>query len=218
MSSRPTPSTMVVGRDATTGKVRWSYDRSDRSICSVNGDGSTIVAIYRHDGNCDELSALDAESGKRIWTRTQFEDGESTAQPISQFLLQVTPQAVDLTQPGGGAEYWFYNQTTGCKTISAVVGNTGVLWGSQDCAAGSTLTLRNGAGPSNKNPRFTIPLNGRTPLSADAAITVLTADGRSIQVLTPKTGEVTGTIPLKLGGRQRRRCRPRFRPRRARPS
>ena len=186
----------VVGRDATTGKVRWSYDRSDRSICSVNGDGSTIVAIYRHDGNCDEVSALNAESGERLWIRTQFEDGESTAQPISQFLLQVTPQAVDLTQPGTGAEYWLYNQGTGCSTISAVVGNTGVLWASQNCAAGSTLMLRNGAGPSNKNPRFTIPLQGRAPLSADAAITVLTADGHSIQVLSPKTGQVTGTIPL----------------------
>ena len=192
----------VVGRDATTGRVRWTYSRSDRSICSVNQDGATVIAIYRHDGNCDELSALNAESGKRGWTRTQFEDGASTAQPISQFLLQVTPQVVDLTQPGGvdptqpgGAEYWLYNQSTGCTTINAVVGTTGVLWGSK-CASGSTLALRNGSGPDNKTPRFTVALDGRAPLSADAAITVLTSDGRGIQVLSAKTGAVTATIHL----------------------
>jgi outer membrane protein assembly factor BamB len=185
----------VVGRDATTGVVRWSYTRADRSICSVVGDGSVVMAIYRHDGNCDELSALDADTGRRAWTRTQFDNGTPTVQVISQFVLQVTPGALDLIQPGGGATYWYYPQVNDCKTISGVVGTTGVLWGSR-CGSNSTLTLRVGAGDKNKNNAWSVPLDGRTPLAADGQILALSADGRAIQVLAAKDGAISSTILL----------------------
>lgn len=185
----------VVGRDANTGVVRWSYTRTDRSICSVVGDGDRVMAIYRHDGNCDELSALEADTGRRAWTRTQFDNGTPTVQPISQFVLQVTPGALDLIQPAGGATYWYYPQVNDCKTISGVVGSTGVVWASR-CGSSSTLTMRVGSGDKSKNNAWSVPLDGRTPLAADAQILVLSADHRSIEVLSSNNGTVSSTIPL----------------------
>jgi PQQ-like domain len=185
----------VVGRDAVTGVVRWSYSRADRSICSVVGDGGVVMAIYRHDGNCDELSALAADTGKRAWTRTQFDNGTPTVQPISQSVLEVTPDALDLLQPAGGATYWYYPQVNNCKTISGVLGTAGVLWGTR-CSSKSTLTLRAGSGDKSKNNSWSVSLDGRTPLAADSQILALTADGRAIQVLSAKDGTVSSTIPL----------------------
>lgn len=185
----------VVGRDAITGVVRWSYTRTDRSICSVVGDGSVVVAVYRHDGNCDELSGLAADTGKRAWTRTQFDNGIPTVQPISQSLLEVTPGALDLLQPSGGATYWYYPQADNCKTISGVLGTAGVLWGTH-CASSSTLTLRVGSGDKSKSNSWSVPLDGRTPLAADGQILALTADAHAIQVLSAKDGTVSSTIPL----------------------
>jgi hypothetical protein len=160
------------------------------------GDGGVVVAIYRHDGNCDELSALAADTGKRAWTRTQFDNGTPTVQPISQSVLEVTPDALDLLQPAGGATYWYYPQVNNCKTISGVLGTAGVLWGTR-CSSKSTLTLRVGSGDKSKNNAWSVPLDGRTPLAADAQILALTADGRAIQVLSAKDGTVSSTIPLK---------------------
>ena len=185
----------VVGRDAKTGVVRWSYTRTDRSICSVVGDGNVVMAIYRHDGNCDELSALYADTGRRAWTRTQFDNGTPTVQPISQFVLQVTPGALDLIQPSGGATYWYYPQVNDCTTISGVVGTAGVLWGSR-CGSSSTLTLRVGSGDKSKNNAWSVPLDGRTPLAADGAILALSADRRTIDVLSATTGAINSSIPL----------------------
>jgi hypothetical protein len=107
----------------------------------------------------------------------------------------VTPDALDLLQPGGGATYWYYPQVNDCKTISGVVGTTGVLWGSR-CGASTTLTMRVGAGDKNKNNAWSVPLDGRTPLAADGQILALSADGRTIQVLSAKTGAIASTIPL----------------------
>lgn len=191
----------VAGRDATTGAVRWGYTRTDRSICSVVSDGSVVMAIYRHDGNCDELSALDADTGRRAWTRTQFDNGTPTVQPIPQFVLEVTPGALDLIQPsgnppyGGGATYWYYPQVNDCTTISGVVGTTGVLWGSR-CGSSSTLTFRIGSGDKNKANAWSVPLDGRTPLAADNEIMALSADRRTILVLSAASGKITSSIPL----------------------
>ena len=153
------------------------------------------MAIYRHDGNCDELSALAADTGRRAWTRTQFDNGTPTVQPISQSVLEVTPGALDLLQPGGGATYWYYPQVNDCKTISGVVGTAGVLWGSR-CASSSTLTMRVGSGDKSKNNAWSVPLDGRTPLAADGQILALSADARAIQVLSAKNGAISSTIPL----------------------
>ena len=185
----------VSGHDATTGAVRWSYTRTDRSICSVVADGDVVVALYRHDGNCDELSALEADTGRRAWTRTQFENGTPSVQPIPQFILEVTPGALDLLRPAGDQLYWYYPQVNDCKTLSGVVGTSGVLWGAR-CGSKSTLTFRVGSGDKAKNNAWSVALDGRTPLAADNQILALSADHRTIQVLSAAKGRITSSIPV----------------------
>ncbi|GAA5125115.1 Rv3212 family protein [Pseudonocardia adelaidensis] len=63
---------LVVGRDALTGEVRWSYER-DRQLCTVaagfpradQGRGR-VLALYAEDSEwCSELTALRPDTGAR---------------------------------------------------------------------------------------------------------------------------------------------------------
>src|SRR5690349_19860172 len=64
----------VRGRDARTGKITWSYTRTDRTVCTAVQNASITVAVYELHGNCDELTGLDSGTGHRQWTRTLDKD------------------------------------------------------------------------------------------------------------------------------------------------
>ena len=118
----------VAGRDVRTGSIRWQYTRRDRVLCDASSDGSVVMAIYAHDGLCDEISALDAGSGRRVRTRTLIGSATRAQLAISSipgFLLVVMPDSVELLSPSTGLDYWVYQQKAGCVTVSAVLG-TGV--------------------------------------------------------------------------------------------
>ncbi|MDN5919405.1 MAG: PQQ-binding-like beta-propeller repeat protein [Pseudonocardia sp.] len=59
----------VSGRDARTGRERWSYTR-DLPLCTVASAFGRVLADYREDEYCSELSALDPRNGARGPTRT----------------------------------------------------------------------------------------------------------------------------------------------------
>src|SRR5690349_10305526 len=65
----------VRGRDARTGKVTWSYSRSNRVLCNAAQAAGIVVALYKVNGNCDEVTGLKAETGARKWVRTLDMDG-----------------------------------------------------------------------------------------------------------------------------------------------
>ncbi len=86
-----TDSHSMIGRDATTGKVRWKYDRSNRTLCAVgSGDIDTvefdpklgfmaagvrgkvrgIAAVYDENGFCSQVSTFDPTTGARSVVRT----------------------------------------------------------------------------------------------------------------------------------------------------
>lgn len=60
---------MVAGRDLRTGAIRWSY-RRDRPLCTVTAVLHHVVAVYRRDNTCSEVTALDHASGQRKAQRT----------------------------------------------------------------------------------------------------------------------------------------------------
>lgn len=189
----------VVGRDAGTGTVRWSYSRDDRSICTVAAQNGAAVAIYAHDGNCDEATSLDVPTGKRLWVRTLFVTGENIQVSSDQgHVLIVAPNLVELLEPTGGIDWWDEKDgdddvsERGCRNRSAVLGERGVLLASS-CPSGEVLSLR---APGASKRAWSVPLAGRTPLSADQVMTVLSRDGRSIISLAPTTGKVGSTLTL----------------------
>jgi hypothetical protein len=65
----------VRGRDVRTGAVTWSYTRTDRVACSASQVGGLTFAFFRVNGNCDELTVLDSQTGARRWTRTLDSEG-----------------------------------------------------------------------------------------------------------------------------------------------
>lgn len=59
----------VSGRDARTGQERWSYTR-DLPLCTVASAFGRVLAAYRNDEYCSELSSLNPGSGARGPART----------------------------------------------------------------------------------------------------------------------------------------------------
>lgn len=60
----------VTGRDALTGQERWSYSRDDRPLCTTAFADGRVLALYRNDEYCSELSTLDPDTGARGPNRT----------------------------------------------------------------------------------------------------------------------------------------------------
>ena len=140
----------VRGRNADTGDVTWSYTRTDRPLCDAVQDYGTTIAFYALHGDCDEVTALDSQTGKRKWTRTLDKDDTSfpslndntlkgrqhvVGHPtfaISQFsLLVITPAVIYNLDPNGGLDRWTFSQN-GCTIRGAVFGSQGALI-SQNC-------------------------------------------------------------------------------------
>ncbi|MBC3190222.1 hypothetical protein H7X46_03990 [Pseudonocardia sp. C8] len=59
----------VSGRDAATGAERWSYTR-DLPLCTTGFADGRVLALYRNDQYCSELTTLGPDSGERGPTRT----------------------------------------------------------------------------------------------------------------------------------------------------
>ncbi|MEQ3551519.1 hypothetical protein WIS52_13680 [Pseudonocardia nematodicida] len=59
----------VSGRDARTGAERWSYTR-DLPLCTVGAADGRVLALYRNDEYCSELSTLTPDDGRRGPART----------------------------------------------------------------------------------------------------------------------------------------------------
>ncbi|WP_130288759.1 PQQ-binding-like beta-propeller repeat protein [Pseudonocardia sediminis] len=59
----------VSGRDARTGQERWSYTR-DLPLCTVASAFGRVLADYRNDEYCSELTALNPSTGARGPART----------------------------------------------------------------------------------------------------------------------------------------------------
>lgn len=58
----------VIGRDPLSGQQRWRYAR-DIELCTVGGEWSRAVAMYTGRSGCSEVTALDADSGRRVAQR-----------------------------------------------------------------------------------------------------------------------------------------------------
>lgn len=157
----------VVGRDARTGVSTWSYTRSDRSVCTAAQVQGVTIAIYRLAGNCDEVTALDSQTGTRRWTRTLDEDGmpvngtpRYTVTPTT--LMLTTQSVIYALDPASGIDRWTF-QRPGCSITSAALGSSGALisqtcrtppCASQKfCGPGPQLLLRDPTAPRNNDDK-----------------------------------------------------------------
>jgi hypothetical protein len=115
----------VRGRDARTGKQTWSYTRTDRTVCTAMQVQGVTVAVYKLNGNCDELTGLNSGTGKRVWTRTLDEDTHQL-NGVPQFSISgttvmfVSPAVIYAINTTDGYDAWRYpsNQVaTNCSGL-----------------------------------------------------------------------------------------------------
>lgn len=141
----------VRGRDSRTGKITWSYTRTDRSVCTALQTDDVTVAVYELHGNCDELTGLDSDTGERQWTRTLDKDSNVVNHAVegqphyavtdstvliwtAQVIYAIDPSGnQDFGSKNGGLDHWVFGEQ-GCTINGVALGSSGALI-SQTCRA-----------------------------------------------------------------------------------
>jgi PQQ-like domain len=207
----------VRGRNASTGAVTWSYTRTDRTVCAALQTYGLTVAIFQVNGNCDEVTTVDSQTGVRKWTRTLDEVGQPIdgrpAFSVSQYtIMATTPSVIYAFDPISGIDRFVFGQQH-CTIHSAVQGSAGVLI-SQTCAVhdcsgltfcgqGPQLLLRDGQNSRNdsdsKNPDRIIWNrigNSDVPASADQLVSALDPAAGRLQRFDATKGKPASVIPV----------------------
>lgn len=210
----------VRGRDARTGRTTWTYTRTDRTVCSAIQDQGVTIAVYELNGNCDQLTAVNTDTGNRKWNRTLDKDGaELNGHPtytvLASTVMFTTPGAVYALDPIGGGDRWVFKQR-GCSVRGAALGSSGALISQtcrgRDCAGlkfcgnGVQLLLRaamtgeDDNTSTNKGNRDQIQWNlvgnDLLPATADQIVSALSPDGAQLSVLGVDKGTTITRLPV----------------------
>ena len=193
----------VRGRDAATGAIAWSYTRTDRVVCQAVQDRGITLAIFQLHGNCDQITALDSDTGARKWTRTLDKDNQPLeghpSYSLTPFTVMLTtPGVIYAIDPSSGLDRWVYHPI-GCAIHGAVIGTQGALIsqtcqrpncaGLTLCGPGPQLLLRDAsAGRSDADKDKANPDQIKWNLIGTSAIPV-SAD-RVISALDPTAGQL----------------------------
>lgn len=206
----------VRGRDARTGATTWSYLRTDRSVCTAVQLGGTTIAVYAVHGNCDEVTALDSGTGKRVWTRTLDKDGmplngvPSYHWTAETFVVATKDVIYALAVDQNGIDRWTYTRF-GCAIERVAVGTSGVLIrqncvrprcaGKKMCAPGRQLLLRTEDNNENDKPNgdhitWLLRGNDDLPVSAGPVISALNRTTGRLDRFAAANGRSLGSTPL----------------------
>ena len=211
----------VRGRNGRTGTQTWSYTRTDRTVCAAVQFNDVTVAVYRLNGNCDELTGLDTGTGKRQWTRTlDFDTHQLNGMPQisigTDAVMFVSPTVIYSVNVGSGYNDWIFAER-GCTISNAVLGSAGALI-SQTCAhrdctdmkfcrngpqlvfrdpttGQNTDSSKNGGNPDQID--WVVPNPDHlVPASGGTVISAYVADGSRLQIFTAKDGKTAATVPV----------------------
>ncbi|MGH3491896.1 MAG: Rv3212 family protein [Sciscionella sp.] len=165
----------VTGRDPLTGAARWRYTRSNLSLCEVSSGWSKVLALYRRNGYCSEVTSLDANTGKRGAQRngdaagnTRLVDGGTYVTTTGKTLLDTWRSDLVQTMEYGAVED--FNQPgkqprQGC-TYGSVAARADLVGVIERCPAdedrkqqpGDRVTVYQAAPPSADTPVVTFSL------------------------------------------------------------
>jgi hypothetical protein len=216
----------VRGRNALTGKPTWSYTRTDRAVCTAIQDQGVTVAVYALHGNCDELTAVNTDTGQRKWTRTLDKDGAEFDGPASYWMqpgniMFVSPTSVYAVadQDNGGIDWWTFHHP-GCTINSAVLGVAGALISqtcthekcgtAKFCGDGKQLLLReattgtdDNSSTNHKNPDqivWNLRNSDLVPMLAGRQIGARDPTTARLTLLDAKTGKTKAQLALTGAG------------------
>ncbi|HWD78937.1 MAG TPA: PQQ-binding-like beta-propeller repeat protein [Kribbella sp.] len=183
-----------------SGHERWTYEPGDCTDLGAIATAETVLAFVTHtcDEQPDELTALDVQTGKKLWTRTST---TSYRRPV------VVAGLVVVAEPGGDSDV--------PAALTAIEPRTGdIRWTWKVPASWACRTLLNAAGkylivvdcpgPSSLENRKTVvtAIDANTGLTAWQTVApvnprtkvTVTADGRVISLGRAATGCAVNVI------------------------
>jgi hypothetical protein len=205
----------VVGRDATTGDERWSYER-DQPLCTVaagfpgadHGTGRVLALYAGGSGYCSELTALRPDTGARagasnpdVRPGTQLVASGSSVVATGRDYLEVMRSDLVKTLEYGAvpaAAYVGQQPRPNCKRGSVAIGadRLGLVERCPDEATDRlTVVAADGDnGPEKPQEEFSVPLPGTgavlVAVSADVAAVALPGPPRLL--LFDRAGQQIG--------------------------
>ncbi|PXY32451.1 hypothetical protein [Prauserella muralis] len=195
----------VVGRDPLTGEQRWRYAR-DLRLCTVGGAWGRVLAVYRKDTGCSEVTQLDPGTGRRtaqrngdaeLGTRLVADSGHVTT--TGEHLLNTWRNDLVKSMEYGRV-YGLVNPDrqprTGCSysSVAAASGRVGVI---ERCPGENAdrLTVLVAAGEEADEPEEEF-----SNLLPGVRGTLVAMSGESVAVAMPDTGRL---VVFDFEGRQR---------------
>lgn len=202
----------VSGRDARTGRERWSYTR-DLPLCTVASAFGRVLADFRNDRYCSELTALDPGTGARGPARTLdvrpgtrltgdgplLATGQDYLETMRSDLVRTTEygNVRALEEPGD-------QPRTGC-TYSSFASGGGRVAVAEDCPSDTSQRLTALRPEAAKGDR-PVPDSSTELGVRGAQVIAVTADrvavllpGEPRLLLLDRTGNRIGEFPLALG-------------------
>ncbi|HEY2501163.1 MAG TPA: hypothetical protein VGI68_07015 [Mycobacterium sp.] len=126
----------VDGRDPGTGQSRWSYAR-DTDLCGVSWVYHYVVAVFRDDRGCGQVSTMDGSTGRRGPARSGYADPHVRLSSDGTTVLSVGDTRLELWR-SDMVRMLGYGETdarvkpsarglhSGCKLLSAAASSSAV--------------------------------------------------------------------------------------------
>ncbi|MEU6622132.1 PQQ-binding-like beta-propeller repeat protein [Streptomyces litmocidini] len=198
----------VTGYDAASGKKRWEYvppRRTDVCATTARPDGPVVLIGYGENGGpCATRAALDLTDGRELWHTTAKTGYGSAAVGGGLVVL------ADSGARGGlraldartGAPRWTAAVPRGCAPGDVDAARKQVV-ALLRCGEEARLTALD---PADGRARWTVPLDARRGVAADATAYVLSADPAVVSVAEEKSGDgMRATLAFGPDGRPRGR-------------
>ncbi|WP_328947062.1 PQQ-binding-like beta-propeller repeat protein [Streptomyces sp. NBC_00250] len=193
----------VTGFDVGSGHKRWEYvvpGRADTCAVSPAATGSVVLLAYGlNDERCATVVALDLTDGRELW--------HTTAPGTAAYDTLVTGgglgvlrdstgrvRAVDLRT---GASRWNAAVPKGCATGSVAAAEKQVL---ATVACGTEAKLA-AFDPADGKERWTVPLDARRGVAANAEVRLLSAEPAVVSVADQADSGMRATLAFGPDGR-----------------
>ncbi|MCO7222147.1 PQQ-binding-like beta-propeller repeat protein [Klenkia sp. PcliD-1-E] len=121
--------------DPVTGDEAWHYTRAGARLCGSTAVDGVVVVLFSTGGRCNELTALRATTGERVWYRSVGFRADATLTSTDRIVLAVSPTGLATVDPLGNNIRWHHPADAGCRILDASAGTTGVAL-LQRCADG----------------------------------------------------------------------------------
>lgn len=122
--------------DPATGEEAWHYTRDGARLCGSTAVNGVVVVLFSTGGRCNELTALRASTGERVWYRSVGFRADATLTSTDRVVLATSPTGLATVDPLGNNIRWHHPVDAGCRLLDAAAGSTGVAL-LQRCAGGA---------------------------------------------------------------------------------